>query len=203
MDFSLFYFLWGVFLFCFKFYVSLKTKMEEVNLDVSQTSPCVVDIEKDTVKLICVLENRKLRVRFHSYTDINGKIFTNVYDNTFNCQFPTSIREEGRMYAIHKDDMSLIASPGKKPFYNVRQKGIRILGMMAAIECETLREMRTKGNRPDHVYEVTECVICFEEKPAHIFLPCAHLCTCAECYKTLKRSTNKCPLCRRFISNVL
>jgi hypothetical protein len=167
---------------------------------VDTTEPSAV--EPDTVLLVCVMENRKLRVRFHSYTDAEGKTFSNVYNNSFNCQFPTAIREEGRLYAIHKDDMSLIATPGKRPFYNVNRNGIRVLGMINGTTSVTGVSSAAVA-RPENVFEVTECVICFDNAPAHIFLPCAHFCSCAECYKGLKRTGNKCPLCRRVIVNII
>ena len=57
--------------------------------------------------LECVLEKKKLRIKFHSFVDEEGKIFTNVYDNSYNCQFPKDIRSNGRFFSIPNDDMYL------------------------------------------------------------------------------------------------
>lgn len=78
--------------------------------------------------LQCVAEGSKLRIRFHSYKNDEGKIFTNVYDNTFNCQFPRAIRAEGRYYEIGDSDLVLVGGEGgKSPFYRVSKNNIRVL----------------------------------------------------------------------------
>jgi hypothetical protein len=41
--------------------------------------------------------------------------------------------------------------------------------------------------------QTNTCVVCLDKKVSIVFLPCAHLCACAECAGDL----DKCPLCRR------
>ena len=48
--------------------------------------------------LECITEKNKLRIRFNSFIDEEGKVFTNVYNNLYNCQFPKNIRENGKFY---------------------------------------------------------------------------------------------------------
>jgi len=49
------------------------------------------------------------------------------------------------------------------------------------------------------IYEEKECVICLDNLPDVIFLPCGHTCTCDKCGANLK----ECPLCRVEISSRL
>ena len=34
------------------------------------------------------IDKSKLRIRFYSFTNEDGKVFTNVYNNNYNCRFP-------------------------------------------------------------------------------------------------------------------
>ena len=80
------------------------------------------------ITLQCVAQGSKLRIRFHSYTNEDGKTFTNVYDNSYNCQFPRAIREEGRYYEIGDNDLILVGGDGgKAPFYRVAKNNIKVL----------------------------------------------------------------------------
>ena len=50
------------------------------------------------VEVRCVAENdgKKIRARIVAYIDDDtGRRYDNVYDNTFNCQFPRAIRAVG------------------------------------------------------------------------------------------------------------
>ena len=71
----------------------------------------------------CVKEN-KLRIKFHSYFDAEGKEYRGAYNNTYNCQFP-------KIFALKEDswnwwnDLNTVITRGK-PFYRVA-KNIKIL----------------------------------------------------------------------------
>lgn len=176
---------------------------------------------REKIRLMCVRQGGKLRIRFHSYTTEEGKTFTNVYDNSYNCQFPRDIREEGRFYEIGREDLMLVASPGKQPFYRVNKSAIRIVQPGEAIPAVAAPPTSSRGRKkktaaaaeapapapapaaPAMVYEVNECVICLEAKPDQIFIPCAHLCACSGCWQGLKRTKPDCPLCRRHIVNTV
>jgi hypothetical protein len=177
----------------------------------------------EKITLRCVRESGKLRIRFHSYTNAENKEFTNVYNNDYNCQFPKAIREEGKFYEVGPHDMVIVNGNGtKSPFYRIKTGNIKIVEYNGAITPVVLPPpSRKRGGKkalsgnssasiaasnasaviPQQVYEVNECVICLEAKPNQVFIPCAHLCTCSDCYSSMK-SNNKpsCPLCRRFIT---
>ena len=76
------------------------------------------------ITLICIKEKNKLRIRFLNFIDTEGKIFTNVYNNEYNCRFPRNLREEGRMFEIPSSDIKLNAKEGKTPYYIVSKKKI-------------------------------------------------------------------------------
>ncbi|ESQ41916.1 hypothetical protein EUTSA_v10013842mg [Eutrema salsugineum] len=48
-----------------------------------------------------------------------------------------------------------------------------------------------------------ECVICLTEPKDTIVMPCRHLCLCSECAKELRFQSNKCPICRQAIKELL
>lgn len=173
------------------------------------------------ITLQCVKEGRtKLRVRFHSFTDEEGRVFTNVYDNSFNCQFPRSIREEGRFYEIGPDDLSLVNGGSRQPFYKVRAAGIRIVGDGESVVVKPPHHRATETSASSSrstavgagapidlseikIFEVTDCVVCLSTAPNEVFLPCAHKCVCAACSKEIKRHSGNCPLCRRRITSTI
>ena len=89
------------------------------------------------VTLQCVPQGSKLRIRFHSYTNEEGKTFTNVYDNSYNCQFPRAIREVGRYYEISPSDLFLVGGDnGKSPFYRVPKNNIKVLSRVEGLRYE-------------------------------------------------------------------
>lgn len=141
------------------------------------------------IMLQCVKVAGKLRIRFHSFTNDEGKVFTNVYDQTYNTMFPKDIRVEGRYYEIGPHDLSLVNQPGKTPFYRVNKANIKVV---SNVDLSTLR-----------VFSVDECVICMSSIPNVILVPCGHQCCCSECYKAMAKlaSCNSCPLCRRKIES--
>lgn len=145
------------------------------------------------ITLQCVKEGKKLRIKFFSFTDDAGKVFSNVYNNSYNCKFPRDIRVEGRYYEIGPNDLELVSRPGKAPFYNVKKTSIKI------VENVDLSSLK--------IFEVTECVICMCEPSALIFVPCGHRCCCAGCYgdmtKAKGRAKVSCPLCRREVGMVV
>jgi hypothetical protein len=166
---------------------------------------------REKITLQCVRERGKLRIRFHSFTNSAGKSYTNVYNNSYNCQFPRGIRQEGRYYEIPSGDISIVSGGGRNPFYKIKTSNIKVLtGGPESCALDDDRDS-TSGitppsnrstsslARPEHVYEVNECVICLESRPVEIFVPCAHLCTCSGCYQQMKRSKAVCPLCRRAV----
>ncbi|KAJ9556905.1 hypothetical protein OSB04_011519 [Centaurea solstitialis] len=48
-----------------------------------------------------------------------------------------------------------------------------------------------------------ECVICMTEPKDTAVLPCRHMCMCSECAKALRVQSNKCPICRQPIEELM
>lgn len=48
-----------------------------------------------------------------------------------------------------------------------------------------------------------ECVICMTEAKDTAVLPCRHMCMCRECAKELRLQSNKCPICRQPIEELI
>ena len=138
------------------------------------------------ITLQCVRDKSKLRIKFHSFTDMDGKIYTNVYDNTLNCKFPKDIRQEGYFYEIPSDNLLLVNKRNTKPYYNIHRHGIRIIPV---IDFSTFQ-----------IFEINECVICMDQPSNVTLVPCGHRCICSGCFAHYKK---KCAICRREIVMVV
>lgn len=151
------------------------------------------------ITLQCVKEKSKLRIKFFSFTDTDGKVYTNVYDNKLNCKFPKDIRKDGYFYEIGPNDLTLgsskgtegsrLRAEGPKPFYQINTKNIKVIPNydIASIK----------------VYEITECVVCLSADSTHIMIPCGHRCMCQDCSSQISKMQNRCPICRRDVISVL
>lgn len=128
--------------------------------------------QENKVKLMCVKEGGKLRVR----------ITSEGYLNTANCQFPRNIRVEGREYEVPPSAITLRKGPRGKYFYRVDGKKV---GTPTA---EVVKPEKVFGDDEDPV-----CIICMDAPKTLVLVPCGHYCVCIECVEPLKK---KCPLCR-------
>ena len=136
-----------------------------------------------TIKLHCVSEKGKLRIKFDSFTDENGKSYTNVYNNAYNCQFPREIRKEGTYYEIPADDL-ILSTMKTAPFYRIKKDHIKII----------------EEKKPEKIYDVVDCIICLSNPTSQILSPCGHLCLCDTCYMDHGKQLKLCPLCRKKIN---
>jgi hypothetical protein len=162
-----------------------------------------IKIKNNITKMIilqCVKEKSKLRIKFLCYIDNGGKLYRNVYNNEYNCQFPKDIREEGRYYRIEDDDLR-IASENITPFYRVSKNNIKILNPDEILHITSNTPISNAGIIK--IYDVNECVVCMEKATEVVFVPCAHKCICFECYIQMKKGGNVCPLCRSEILQII
>jgi|688.fasta_scaffold650483_1 hypothetical protein len=152
-------------------------------------------IKTSKVILICIKDKNKLRIKFHNFIDTDDKIYTNMYNNNYNCRFPKNIRQEGYFYEIPDTDITLNCDKKRSPFYIIKKDNIKIIKPDNSYKLVNLK-----------IYDVKECVICLCENSNTIFLPCGHKCVCNECYENIKKNCNKsyiqCPLCRRNITDI-
>jgi hypothetical protein len=49
----------------------------------------------------------------------------------------------------------------------------------------------------------SKCVVCITDQADTAVLPCRHMCMCYGCAKILRLQTNKCPICRTLIDNLI
>ena len=149
------------------------------------------------IVLTCVKEKSKLRIKFHSFTDSEGKVYSNVYDNSLNCMFPKDIRVEGRFYEIDEDELELVSRRGAKPFYRVSAGRIRIIDASAAPNAPA------SATTVEKVFEIAECVVCMCEDSSEILVPCGHKCMCRACALQIFKTSHKCPICRKQIVSLV
>jgi hypothetical protein len=47
--------------------------------------------------------------------------------------------------------------------------------------------------------KIYDCDECMDNSSQVIFIPCAHRCVCVNCYESIKKVKNSCPICRKDI----
>jgi hypothetical protein len=135
--------------------------------------------EDSVVKLVCVSEGSRLRVRIQSPG----------YLSSANCQFPQKLRAEGRVFEVPARFVRLVTTRGRN-FYSVTTKSeIRIANETATVSVLKIFEDE----------EAPTCLVCWTAPKEIVFAPCGHYHCCAECTAPLKR----CPLCRENIDAAL
>jgi hypothetical protein len=147
------------------------------------------DKKMSKITLQCVKEKSKLRIKFFSFTDTEGKVYTNVYNNNLNCKFPKDVRQDGYFYEIGPDDIVLVSRPNTQAFYQIKTTNMKIV---QKLDISSLQ-----------IYEITECVVCMVENSTEILVPCGHLCMCKSCCESLLKCRSNCPICRREVQSVV
>jgi len=144
--------------------------------------------------LKCVQEKSKLRIKFHCFINAENHIYTNVYNNDYNCRFPKDIRQANKYYRINDTDIALTAL-GSSYFYTIKRKNIVTM---------TTDEANAILNPPPdlstiRIFDAGDCVICLSVASNIVFLPCAHKCVCSDCNGQLKTTKYCCPVCREVV----
>lgn len=151
------------------------------------------------IVLFCIKEGGKLRIKFHSFINQENQLFTNVYNNDYNCMFPKDIRAVGRFYKVPDTDIRLANRANGKPYYSIKHSNIVIMSD---------QEKQAFLNPPPatvdiasiKIFDAGDCVICLSVASSIAFVPCGHRCVCATCNVTLKQNGYKCPVCREKIT---
>ncbi len=140
------------------------------------------------VELHCVADGNKVRVRIAAYIDPEGRRYSNVYENSWNCRFSRELRSVGRRFRVPDSNVKVQVTKNGVHFYSVGTAGIETL--------ETVNEDASV----ERVYEISpECVVCMDKPSELVFAPCGHLCTCSICGGKLQ----KCCICRVVISAMI
>lgn len=145
----------------------------------------------DLVKLRCVKEGGKLRVR----------IVSAGYNSFANCQFPRDIRVAGREYLVPAADISFSQRGGQSFFYRVKKNNVKIINCdsddnhKAAVNLEGLTIYDDETD-PD-------CCVCLDLQKDTAFYPCGHYYCCGNCAKTLLGNSSPCPICRNVIQQLV
>ncbi|KAK6913880.1 hypothetical protein RJ641_021201 [Dillenia turbinata] len=91
---------------------------------------------------------------------------------------------------------------------NEDQFQVRVMRQLLWVDGDRyeLREIYGIGNSAadfDDSDPGKECVICMTEPKDTAVLPCRHMCMCSECAKELRIQSNKCPICRQPIEELI
>jgi hypothetical protein len=141
------------------------------------------------IKLKCVNDGKKLRIRIISYTDIDGKIFTGVYHNEYNCRFPRNLRILNKCFEVPEANVRLMGDGISKAFYySISTKNIKEI---------SLPDEKLDSAGIENIFKEEECVICMNNVVQYIFSQCGHACCCFDCGNKI----TKCCVCRKTIIN--
>jgi hypothetical protein len=141
------------------------------------------------IRLKCVKENNKLRVR----------IISPGYSSEANCQFPRDIRKENCEYLVPESDVKF-SEMRCKFFYRIGKKNIQIVDPLQTGSSQDFKGLKIYGDETQK-----ECCICLSDNVTDttmkfvIFAPCGHYCCCVQCAQQVK----KCPMCRAMISQLV
>ncbi|XP_058762086.1 probable E3 ubiquitin-protein ligase LUL4 [Vicia villosa] len=114
----------------------------------------------------------------------------------------------------NSDDSTLNASPHMQITQAVLEKcndafQIKVVKQILWIDGVRyeLRELYGIGNSEAAGFDDNdpgkECVICMTEPKDTAVLPCRHMCMCSDCAKALRLQSNKCPICRQPIEELI
>lgn len=156
-----------------------------------------MDKQTELVRLRCVKEGSKLRVR----------IISAGYNPRANCQFPRAIRAAGREYTCPAEDIKFAESSHHKFFYRVNKKNVIVVNdnndnnlgnnnnnEELAVDLANLKIYGTDSKK---------CCVCMDENKDSIFHPCGHYYCCGTCANTLMIKRMPCPICRAKITQIV
>lgn len=114
----------------------------------------------------------------------------------------------------HLSNSTLISSPHMQITQAVIQKNVensfdvKVVKQKLWIDgvCYELREIYGIGTSAESFKDEDlskECVICLTEPKDTAVIPCRHMCMCSECAKELRLQSNKCPICRQPIEELI
>jgi hypothetical protein len=146
------------------------------------------NIEEPLVHFVCKKEGSKLRIH----------IITQGYNMEANCQFPRNIRIDGGKYQAPASAVSFSRGPAGKFFYRVKKDKIIVLD-------ETNINDITNLISNIKIYEDDDptCVICMDNEKSIILMGCGHYVMCEYCTNIIIKKTNKCPICRTNIFEIV
>jgi len=103
--------------------------------------------------------------------------------------------------------MIIVDIESKTPFYKIKKNNIRILNDEESKIYQKNSENKNEKDILDisklKIFDIAECVVCLSVSSSIIFIPCAHMCVCSDCYDGIKKTKNCCPLCRRNITKTI
>ncbi|KAK9060582.1 hypothetical protein SSX86_021288 [Deinandra increscens subsp. villosa] len=115
---------------------------------------------------------------------------------------------------LHDPLPNTVSTPHKQITQAVLEKNsehpfkVRVMRQILWIDgvCYELREIygiEQSEESFDDTGSGKECVICMTEPTDTAVLPCRHMCLCSECAKALRLQSNKCPICRQPIEELI
>jgi hypothetical protein len=151
--------------------------------------------------LKCIYEHSKLRIKFHCFINDENVVYTNVYNNNYNCTFPRDIRKSGAYYKVNDGDIKVAGLETKKPYYSIKRSNITV---MTEQEVNRIINPAPAINLAGMtIYDAGECVVCLSAESEYVFIPCAHSCICGACNDRLKLGKYDCPVCRKKIEQAI
>ena len=118
--------------------------------------------------------------------DVICKLVDKININQYNDDTKKADNETDQICEKEKESLKKVAKKQSRRRKRERQK-------------QKKRQQEQKENSSSIDNERPSCVVCLDESPSHVIVPCGHVCVCDICISSL----NHCPLCRVEITQTL
>lgn len=149
--------------------------------------PAMENEEYQMVRLKCVREGAKLRVR----------IISPGYLPRANVQCSRAMRIEGRTFLAHPTDIRI--NQTHKPFYSCKKMVVEESGTVSSSSFAAPMLPSSAAANCLHIHNLydcsdsEECVICMVNEKSVVIGPCGHYFACADCAQRI----SVCSMCRQ------
>ena len=87
--------------------------------------------------------------------------------------------------------------------YAKKKDRIFILSDVFGVSSETIGDSASVSMKQSRDVDSKICIICFHKQVNCLLVPCRHYSLCFACSKALQNTTNKCPICRETIREII
>ncbi|CAN6888469.1 hypothetical protein Bca4012_074957 [Brassica carinata] len=142
---------------------------------------------------------------FFALDDLSKPLEEDVYPLVISAETLISQNQMSEQSSVHKQVTQAVLEKDRDGSFRV--KVVKQILWIEGVRYE-LRELYGSSNQGassglEDSGSGKECVICMTEAKDTAVLPCRHLCMCSDCAKELRLQSNKCPICRHPIEELL
>lgn len=167
-----------------------------INTEIIQ---CPINLRRDSIKLdsnkICFVIDSTLPGQLEI---VNHEIYLN-FDAKLDQKFQISLKKDVDIDKLRIKCFDTQKQNGQTTSINFIENVIK----QKVIVNEMPFLMQPVYGKHEETEIQKECVICLSSLKDCIVLPCRHFCLCLECAESLRKQSNKCPICRADSESIL